>query len=511
MRRKISHRFWVRWSLTSAIAACALATSLRVAQTAETSSALAIAQQLNDAFVEVAETVSPTVVVIEVAQKMELSRMHRDNPLWELLPPELRRQYQEELEKELEKQPKETNPHRQPQFNGSGSGVVIRKNGYILTNTHVVEDAEKIKVRFKDGKEFEPTGVWTDPQSDIAVLKIDADNLAVAKLGDSAKTRVGEFAIAIGAPFVLDYSVTFGHVSAKGRQQIIPATGADSIGAKMDQDFIQTDASINPGNSGGPLVNIRGEVIGVNTLIRGLGTGIGFAVPVNRAKDVAEQLISDGKVARAWLGIATQPFKESRLRSLVEGVSQGLVVDRIQTNGPAFKSELKSADIITSVEDQPVTSVQELRDAVRSKKIGSTISLDVVRLESSGKTKNLKIKIKTEAWPSEEIAAVNPPKSNEPERVRTLGLNVKTLTDELAEKYGIKKVDGVVVIDVKPDSPAAAEGFKPGDVITQVGRKTVTTPKQFRDAVKAAGSKGVLIDFISEGASEYRIITEKGD
>jgi serine protease Do len=487
--------------LVGCAAALAILPGLRCIA-AGAASPLEIAQQLNEAFVQVAETVSPAVVVIEVAQRPNTSRFHRDHPLWELLPPEYRRQ----LEEEWEKESKEPPPRRDPRFDGSGSGLVIRGDGYILTNTHVVEEAEKIKIRFKDGREFESTNVWTDPQSDIAVVKIDAKGLATAKLGDSARARVGEFAIAIGAPFVLDYSVTFGHVSAKGRQQIIPSLGRDSLGAKMDQDFIQTDASINPGNSGGPLVNIRGEVIGINTLVRGLGTGIGFAVPINRAKDVAEQLIAHGKVARAWLGIATGPLRESRLRTQVEDLQNGLVVDLIQTNGPAFKSELKRFDIIKAVEGQPVSNVQELRDAIRTKKIGSTIVLDIVRLDDPGGRKDLQIKVKTEAWPDEEISMVRRDRNADPDSTAALGLTVQTVTEALAKAFEVTKVEGVIVIGVQPNTSAALVGFKPGDIITHVGQKKVKTSRQFHEEIEAAGSKEVTIHFVSNGVAESRMI-----
>jgi len=499
----------MKTAASGACAAIVLATLIDPpsANAADAASPLEIAQQLNEAFVQVAETVSPAVVVIEIAQRPNTARFHRDHPLWELLPPESRRQ----LEEDLEKEPKEPPPRRDPRFDGSGSGLVIREDGYILTNTHVVEEAEKIKVRFKDGRDFETTKVWTDPQSDIAVVKIDAKGLATAKLGDSARTRVGEFAIAIGAPFVLDYSVTFGHVSAKGRQQIIPSFGRDSLGAKMDQDFIQTDASINPGNSGGPLVNIRGEVIGINTLVRGLGTGIGFAVPINRAKDVAEQLIAHGKVARAWLGIATGPLRESRLRTQVEDLKNGLVVDVIQTNGPAFKSDLKRFDIIQAVEGQPVANVQELRDAIRAKKIGSTIVLDVVRLDDHGGRKDLQIQVKTEAWPDEEISQLADSRRSPPDSPAALGLTVQTVTEELAKEFEVKKAEGVMVTAVRPNSPAALVGFKPGDIITKVGEKSVKTRQQFREAVAAAGSKEVTIHFLSEGTEESRTIKGKSE
>src|SRR6266446_3719922 len=263
----------------------------------EPSSNLELARQLNQAFVEVAEKVSPSVVVINVVQKPTASTTSDDEEIpFDAIPREFRRFFHRQSE--------DTPPEKSQ---GQGSGIIIRDDGYILTNSHVVEDAESIEVRLQDGRTFKATVRGVDQQSDVAVVKIEAKSLPVAVLGDSTKTRVGEFAIAIGAPFNLDYSVTYGHVSAKGRSNVI----LGDAGASMDQDFIQTDANINPGNSGGPLVNINGEVIGVNTLIRGLHTGIGFAIPSSLAKEVSEKLIAEGKFTRLWLGIGTRAVRDT--------------------------------------------------------------------------------------------------------------------------------------------------------------------------------------------------------
>ena len=246
---------------------------------------LEVARQLDQAFVEVAAKVSPAVVVINVVQRV---KDDEEDGSYESLPPGFWRYFHRQFQ------------NQQPEKAlGEGSGVIIRDDGYILTNGHVVQDAESIEVRLQDGRTFKAKLRGVDPQSDVAVIKIEAKGLPVATFGDSTKARVGEFAIAIGAPFTFDYSVTFGHVSAKGRSNVVPGFE----GAAMDQDFIQTDANINPGNSGGPLVNINGEVIGINTLIRGLHTGIGFAIPSNLAKEVADKLIANGKFTRAWLGV----------------------------------------------------------------------------------------------------------------------------------------------------------------------------------------------------------------
>ena len=342
------------------------------------SSALALARQLNQAFIEVADQVSPSVVVIRVAQKQDRNIFGFDtegNPFLDMLPRDLRKQLEERLDRNRKRS--ESQPERTPQFNGQGSGIVMREDGYILTNRHVVEDAQKIEVRFKDGRTFPATIRGVDPRSDVAVLKIDAKGLPAAKFADSDKTRVGEFAIAIGAPFNLDYSVTFGHVSAKGRTDLLPGVAP---GTPMDQDFIQTDANINPGNSGGPLVNINGEVIGINTLIRGIGTGIGFAIPANLARELAESLIKDGKVVRARLGIEARSLREdNELRSRTfKGATDGVLVAGLQVDGPASKSELKLEDIITHVEGTAVGNAQQLRNAVRNK-AGKPVTLSVVR------------------------------------------------------------------------------------------------------------------------------------
>jgi serine protease Do len=450
--------------------------------------AIDLARQLNQAFIQVAEQVSPAVVVITVTQKVNHSAMfEEDNPMFDLLPPQLRE--------------RDGHRPRMVPLVSQGSGVVIREDGYLLTNSHVVEGAEKIKVRFKDGKEYDAQirGL-PDAQSDLAVLKINAKGLKVAKLGDSDKTRVGEFAIAIGAPFDLDYSVTFGHVSAKGRSQIIPD-------ARMDQDFIQTDAAINPGNSGGPLVNINSEVIGINTLIRGMNTGIGFAVPINMAKEVSDQLIKDGRFTRSWLGVGIRGLSEDRdYRELIKGIDQGVVVRQIPTNGPAAKSDLRPTDVITALDGHPVATAQELKSQVRAKKPGDMVTLDVFRAG-----RNLKIKVQTEAMPDEK--ANNGPRrlSGESAAAQNLGIKVQALTPDLAEQFGTAKKRGVIVTEVTEDSLAARE-IKPGDLITEINQKPVGNPREFRDAVKAADlKKELIVNLVSDGAASFVILKDSGD
>jgi serine protease Do len=337
----------------------------------------------------------------------------------------------------------------------------------------------------------------------VAVIKIDPKSkaLTVAKLADSDKTRVGEFAIAIGAPFELDYSVTFGHVSAKGRSGIIP-DGA------MDQDFIQTDASINPGNSGGPLVNIDGEVIGINTLIRGLRSGIGFAIPSNLAQEVAGKLISEGKFVRAFLGVEIRPLKgNEEFRDLIADVDDGVVIKSILAEGPAGKSDLKVGDVITAVEGKRVSTAQQLKNEIRGKKIGSPVTLDVHRFG-----KNIKVKVKLEAWP-DEITPTMARRSQVPdEKVRSLGLTVQPVTKDLAEQYGIEKVEGVLVSEVERGSVAERRGIKPGDVIVEVDHKPLSSPKQFLQVLKTADlKKGVLVIFTSRGTSKIEVLKDDNE
>ena len=476
----------------------------------EASGALELARQLNQAFIEVADQVSPAVVVIRVAHKPDYSEaespLDEESPFWDLIPREFRKQL-EQQQQQREKQRREKRPRqsRQPVFDAQGSGVVVREEGYILTNRHVVDGAEKIEIRFKDDAAWYAADVrGVDAQSDLAVVKIDPKDkkLAVAKLADSDKTRVGEFAIAIGAPFELDYSVTFGHVSAKGRSHIIESLS-------MDQDFIQTDANINPGNSGGPLVNINGEVIGINTLIRGLHTGIGFAIPANLAREVSDKLVSEGKYVRSYLGIQIETLRDDvDYRDLVSGITDGVVVKAIPADGPAANSDLRPGDVITAVDGKAVSTSPQLKGEVRAKKVGQPITLDVYR---NGKT--MKVKVKTDAWPDENtLVASRRNLGSSDDSARDLGLTVKTVTKELADQFGVDKTEGVIITEVEGGSIAERNGLRAGDIITEVNRKAITNAKQFRDAIKASDpKKGVVINFTSHGTSQFQILKDRGE
>ena len=480
------------------LATASLALAAQPGWSREPSANLDLARQLNEAFVAVAEKVSPAVVVITVVQKpAALSPTDEPNSLFDTLPREFWRYFH----KQLEQQQPET-------VRGEGSGIIIRDDGYILTNGHVVEDAQSIRVRLRDGRIFPAKVRGIDPLSDLAVIRVEATRLPVAVLADSSKTRVGEFAIAIGAPFDLDYSVTFGHVSAKGRSNILQGYGA----LVMDQDFIQTDALMNPGNSGGPLVNINGEVMGINTVIRGLHSGIGFSIPSSLAKEVSDHLIAEGKFTRARLGVAIRALRDDPdLRESLKGVDDGVVIDRILAGGPAAKSDLERDDIITAIDGKPVATAQQLRGAIRGKKVGQPVTLDVYRSDLTGHGKMIQVTVKPTEWvePTTDFASVMPSPATEGP-MAGLGITVHPLTRELARQFGADL--GVMVLSVEKGTPAARKGIKPGDIITSVNQQAVASAKQFRDAVKNADlKKGVKVELVSGSTARVEVLKDGGN
>ena len=296
-----------------------------------------------------ADKVSPAVVVIVIRQKVNGKDGGGDGSFWDIFPPELRHL-----------QNRDGAQRSRPYWmEGQGSGIIISADGYILSNNHVVEDANHVTVRLKDGHTFEGEVKGTDAKSDIAVIKIKAAGLTPAKLGDSDAARVGEFVLAIGAPFELSDTVTVGHLSAKGRSFV-------EMGRDLDQDFLQTDAKILPGNSGGPLINLYGEVIGINTMIEGLDTGIGFAVPINLARRVKDHLIAEGRFTRSRVGIGIRDLKSDLDYLNLDGelapdAREGVIVETILPDGPAAQSDLRLGDVITAVDGKSVKTMQQFR------------------------------------------------------------------------------------------------------------------------------------------------------
>jgi serine protease Do len=490
------------------LVAATLVSPVRHAVAKEPATPLDLAHQLNDAFVEVADRVSKSVVVIQVAYTRE-SRERittEENPWLDKLPDSLKKYFSPDESEEPA--PERTPTGREPEFQGSGSGIILREDGFILTNHHVVDGASRIKVRLKDGREFDAVVQGTDELSEVAVIKISdssVKDLPAATFADSDKVRVGEFAIAIGTPYALDYSVTIGHVSAKGRGAVVPGYMG---GNSMDQNFIQTDANINPGNSGGPLVNLDGQVMGINTLIKGIGTGIGFAIPSNLARKVSDQLIETGSFERAWLGIEIMNLKDFPNAELVApGRSQGMVVMRIPPGAPAFSSDLKASDVIIAVNGVPVTNISELRNEVRAQPLGSTLKLDIVR----GKNE-VTIDVKTGAL-SQSAFARNSGLRRQPvpePKLVPLGITVEEIGSDAASQYHVEETKGVVVTAIEPNSPAAAQGIALGAVITDINHQPVKSVKDYQRIVGAADlSKGVLINFVdAAGNSSFEVIKE---
>ncbi len=441
-----------------------------------------VVHQLNNAFARVFETVAPSVVIIEISKKNDT----QEPTLEDLF------QGQQEDDRRI--------PQNNLPIQSEGSGFIVRADGYICTNFHVVEGADKIQVKLHDDREFEGKVVGTDEKTDIAVIKIDAKDLPVVRLGDSDAARVGEFAFAIGAPFKLDYTFTYGVISGKGRSKLIPTNGY-SI-----SDYIQTDASINPGNSGGPLCDIDGAVIGMNTLINGLNRGLGFAIPINMIKEIGGELMAGHKIVRPWLGIEIQTLSENEvMRDLLKGIRQGVLVGTIVADAPASKSDLHPSDVITQVDGSPVTTDAQLQHEVLKKKVGQTVELTVWR-----KGQTIKIPVKTGELPNEVSRVANQrpaPNQARPEDTGKFGLQVQDLSKEVAERLHLDVSQGVIVTDVADNSIASEQGIERGDVVTEVDGKPITNVQSFREALmKSDPRRGVLLYLDRKGNKTFAVL-----
>jgi serine protease Do len=355
-----------------------------------------------------------------------------------------------------------------------------------------VAGAEKIRVKFQDGREFDANIKGADPKSDIAVIEIKAGGLPSLQWADSAKLEVGEWVVAIGNPFGLSHTLTVGVVSAKGRT---------SLGISDYEDFIQTDAAINPGNSGGPLVNLDGEVVGVNTAIfsrSGGYMGVGFAIPSSLARSIAEQLIETGEVVRGYLGIVIQPLTSELAESFGLEKSEGILIAQVTEGSPANKTRLKQGDVIISYQGNPVTDVGDFRNRVSLTGPGKTETLTIIR---EGKKREIKVTIGELS--KAETVAKGPAQSSE-----ELGLTVQTISPELAKQFNAKAGEGVVVTEVKRGSIAAMAGIKTGDVILQVNRKTVDNAAAFSRAVEESrGEKRALLLIRSGDGQRYVVLS----
>jgi len=358
-------------------------------------------------------------------------------------------------------------PKEQLKQRSLGSGFIIEPDGLILTNYHVVDNAEKITVRLLDGRELAGKVVGKDQKIDIALVKISARDLPVAPLGDSDQLEVGEWVMAIGNPFGLDNTVTSGIVSAKDRQ----------IGAGPYDHFIQTDASINPGNSGGPLVNIQGEVVGIDTAIfsqSGGNIGIGFAIPINLVKDLLPQLKSGGKITRGWLGVSIQGITPDLAASLGLGQAKGALVSSVVQNSPADRAGIKAGDVIVGYEGKEINNANDLPFLVAGTPVGKTVSLQVFR-----GNKQTPLIVAIGKMKEEEVIA-------SPSEQDDLGLTVEQITPDIAEDLGLEHSRGVVITAVAPDGPGDEAGFQPGDIIREINRQPVKDLADYRKIIATA-------------------------
>ncbi|MCF6202761.1 MAG: Do family serine endopeptidase [Methylococcaceae bacterium] len=451
------------------------------------------------AFASVARKVSPSVVFIQVeASQKQPAIQQFSTPFGQGSPFDnddmLRRFFGDQF-RGIPQVPGQQAPGRQGaqprrKMMGQGSGFVFKVDSgllsadkaYIMTNNHVVDHADKITIKFQNGKEYTAKVKGTDPKSDVAVLEIETDDVPALKLGSSSRLEVGEWVVAIGNPFGLSHTLTVGVVSAKGRS---------SVGINDYENFIQTDAAINPGNSGGPLVDLDGRVIGMNTAIfsrSGGSMGIGFAIPIDLAKNIANQLINTGEVVRGRIGVVIQPLTSELADSFGIEAKQGILVAQVSDNSPAQQAGIEQGDVIISYQGKKVDNVGRFRNSVSLTTPGSKEDIVVLR---NGKRKNLMITIGKQD--SDQQIAAGPTQSAD-----EIGLTVQSVTSLLAKQFNIKAGNGVVVTQVKPNSIAAMAGIKIGTVILQANRKQMKNATDFKQAIKESGSKKSLVLLVKD-------------
>ncbi|MES9814299.1 MAG: DegQ family serine endoprotease [Candidatus Thiodiazotropha sp.] len=447
-------------------------------------------RQTGKAFASVAQKVSPSVVYIQVETVRERAPNNEYSPFGDDL-------FRRFFGPQFPGAPRQRQKPRRHRSVGQGSGFVFSHDkglysnkAYVMTNNHVVEGADRITVKFKNGHEFSAEIKGSDPKSDIAVLEIVADDLPALPLGDSNKLDVGEWVLAFGNPFGLSHTMTAGIVSAKGRT---------SLGISDYEDFIQTDAAINPGNSGGPLVNLDGEVVGINTAIfsrSGGYMGVGFAIPINMAKGIANQLLDKGEVTRGFLGIMIQPLTPELAESFGSKYQKGILVAEVSENSPADRAGLKQGDLIFKLDGKNVGNVGDFRNRISLTSPGSKVGLEIIR---NGKPKAIEV---TVGELSEQSVAGSNTKTTE-----ELGLTVQTLDKELAESFGTNTTQGVVVTNVSPGSISAMAGIDAGTVINQVNRNPVTSAGEFQKRINEGRSqRQVLLLVMKGGMSRFVVL-----
>lgn len=435
-------------------------------------------------FVAVADAVLPAVVSVDTKRVIKAA----DDPFREML----REFFGERMFRD---NPGEQ-PEREYKIPGSASGFIFDARGYILTNNHVVQGANEIEVTLTDGRTFDAEIVGRDPSTDIAVLKIKGDDLPIVDFGDSDELRVGDWAIAIGNPLELKGTVTVGVVSALGRADLEIRGGAP-----LYQDFIQTDASITFGNSGGPLVNIEGEVVGVNAAVNAAVSGIGFAIPINIAREVAESLVDKGKVVRGYLGIVPQEITPALAEAKGLDDTGGIIVASVEAGTPADEAGIESGDVIVEFAGTEIKSVNQFRRVVAGVGPGEKVAVAILR---DGETKRLTAALRER--PDETAAAERPEPQNEE---KWLGIEVVGLDDPMARRAQASATQGVLIVSVEQGSPAADAGLAAGDVILDIGDRDIADLSDYQSATKTFGSSNRAIAFrIQRGDARYFVAVE---
>jgi serine protease Do len=393
----------------------------------------------------------------------------------------------------------EGGPEREVRPRGVGSGFIIDAEGYIVTNHHVVDGSKSIEVQLADGRTFQPKVIGSDPETDLALLKIEATGLPMIPLGSSSALKVAEPVMAIGNPYGFDHTVTVGIVSATGR----------FIGQGRFDDFIQTDAAINPGNSGGPLINTRGEAIGINSAIRsssGGFQGIGFAIPVDLAKPILSQLRTTGKVTRGWLGVSIQPLTPELAKSFGLTGTQGALIGGVSEDSPAARAGLKEGDVIVAFDGKPVESPRVLPALVANTPVGRGVPVAIVR-DGARQTMTVTVGNLADSREARAVPGTPAEKGRDSRATEKLGLALQELTPELAKQLGVQGEKGVVITEVKPDSPAAQAGLAAGDVIREVNRTPVQGMLDVEKGLARRPDAGqVLLRVERDGAQRYIVI-----
>ncbi|MEW6007448.1 MAG: Do family serine endopeptidase [bacterium] len=436
---------------------------------------------LEDAFVSVVEKVKPSVVNLSTETKIKVRPFNPFGDSW------FRDPFFDDFFKDFFPREKEREYTQQ----SLGSGFIVNERGYILTNYHMIKDATKIRVTLLDGRKFDAKIVGSDPKTDLALIKIDSNGLPVARLGDSDRVKVGSWAIAIGNPFGFNHTVTIGVISAKER----------TLHIAEYENFLQTDASINPGNSGGPLVNIKGEVIGINTAIVGQAQGIGFAIPINMAKKIIGDLIEHGKVIRAWLGIYIQDLTEEIVESMGLEVKEGVLVSEVMKNSPAEKEGIKRGDVIISIDNEKVKTSKELQQKVLNKGVGKEVEISLIR-----EGNRITLRVKLEKMPEEKE------EPSESGVFEWLGMSLQELKPEIAEGFGFSRDEkGILVSNVQQGTKADEAGIRRGDIIKEIDREEITSLDEMKKKAGKIKKKNILFLIKREGYVFYTTIERSKD